>query len=83
MMKTDSHSIDFSTSTFRAVSHRNIHRKRKLRKSAISSLFANSANSHDIANKHIVGRDRVNVLTKPGNYYISLAFFYQHYFGSF
>ena len=34
---TNSNSIDSSTSTFLVVSHRNIHRKRKLRKSVISS----------------------------------------------
>ena len=62
---TNSHSIDSSTSTIRVVSHRNIHRKRKLRKSVISSSFVNSANSHDIANKFIVGRDRINVLANP------------------
>ena len=62
---TNSHSIDSSTSTIRVVSHRNIHRKRKLRKSVISSSFVNSANNHDIANKFIVGRDRINVLANP------------------
>ena len=55
---TNSHSFDSSTSTFRVVSHRNIHRKRKLRRRVISSLFVNSANSHDIASKLIAGRDR-------------------------
>ena len=72
---TNSYSIDSITSTLRVVNHRNIHRKRKLRKSVINSSFVNSANSHDIANKIIVGRDRVNVLTKLGNYYIYLVFF--------
>ena len=33
---SNSHSVDSSTSSFRVVSHRNIHRKRKLRKSVIS-----------------------------------------------
>ena len=80
---TNSHYIDSSTSTFRVVSHRNIHRKRKLRKSVISSSFVNSANSHDIANKLIMGRHRVNVLTKPGNYYISSVFFLSALFWEF
>ena len=39
---TDSHSIHSSTSTFRVVSHRNINRKRKLRKIVISSSFVSS-----------------------------------------
>ena len=59
---------------FHVVSHRSIHRKRKLHESVISSLFANNTKSH-IANKHIMSRDRINVLTKPGNYYIFSAFF--------
>ena len=80
---TNSHSIDSSTSTFHAVSHCNIHRKRKLLKSVISSSFVNSANGYDTANKLIVGRDRVNVLTKPGNYYISLVFFLSALFWEF
>ena len=50
--------------------------------SVTSSSFFNSANSHDIASKLIVGRDRINVLTKPGDYYLQY-FFSQHYFGSF
>ena len=69
---TDSYSIDSSTSTFRVVSYRNIHRKLKLHKSPSS---VNSANSHDITNKFIVDRDRIDVLPKPGNYYISSVFF--------
>ena len=76
-----SHSIDSSTSLFRVVSHRNIHRK--LRESLISSSFVNSANSHDIANKLIVGRDRINVSTKPGNYYISSVSFLSALFWEF
>ena len=60
---TNSHSINSSISKFRVVSHRNIHRKPKLRKSLIGSAFVNSPNSHDIANKRIVGRDGINVLT--------------------
>ena len=46
-----------------SLSHRNIHCKRKLRKSVISSSFFNSANSHDIASKLIMDRDKSNVLT--------------------
>ena len=80
---TNSHSFDSSTSTFRVASHRDIHRKRKLRKSVISSSFFNSANSHDIANKHIVGRNRINALTKPGNYYLSSIFFLSALFWEF
>ena len=57
-----SHSIGSSTSTFRIVSRRNIHCELKLRKSVISSLFVNSANSHDIANNPFVVIDRINVL---------------------
>ena len=72
---TYSHSIDFSTSTFRVVSHRNIHGKRNLCESVIGSSFLNNANNHDIANKLIVGRDSISVLTKPGNYHISSVFF--------
>ena len=59
---------------FHVVSHRNIHRKRKLHESVISSLFVNNTKSH-IAKKHIMSRDRINVLTKPGNYYIFSALF--------
>ena len=62
---TNSHSVDSSTFTFRVVNHGNIHRKRKLRKSAKGSSFANSTKSHDIANKLVVGRDKTNVLTEP------------------
>ena len=80
---TNSHSFDSSTSTFRVVSHRNVHRKRKLCKNVISSSFVNSANSHDIANKLIVGRDRINALTKPGNHYISSTFFLSALFWEF
>ena len=49
----------------------------------MSLSFVNSANSHDIANKLIVGRDRVNVLTKPGNYYIALVLFLSALFWEF
>ena len=56
---TNSHFIDPSTSTFFVVSHCNIHRKRWLRKSLISSLCVNSANSNDIFDKFIVGRDKL------------------------
>ena len=70
----NSHSVDFSTSFFRVVSH-NIPRKRKSSKSLISYFFVNSVNDHDIADKFIVGRDIINVLTKPGSCYISSAFF--------
>ena len=72
---THLYSIDFSTSRFVVVGHRNIRLKHKLRKSVTSSSFVNSANSHDIANKRIVGRYRINVLTEPGNYYISSCVF--------
>ena len=75
---TNSHSIDSGV-----VSHCNIHRKRKLHESVISSSLVNSADSHDIASKLIVGRDIINVSTKPGNYYMSSVFFYRYYFGSF
>ena len=68
----NSHSVDSSTSSFCVVSHRNIHRKRKLRK---SSSFVQSAKNDDISNKFIVDRDKINVLRKPGNYYISSVFF--------
>ena len=72
---TNSHSIDSSTSTFRVVSHCNNHLKHKLCESVISLSFVNSAISHDIANTLIVGRDRINVSTKPENYYIFSVFF--------
>ena len=72
---TNSHSFDSSTFALRVVSYRNIHRKRKLHKTVINSSFFNSANSHYIASKPIAGRDRINVLNKPGNYYISSIFF--------
>ena len=52
-----------------------------MRKSVISSSFVKSANNDDISNKFIVGRD--NVLTKPGNYCISSAFFLSALFGEF
>ena len=45
---THSDSLDFSTSTFRVVSHRDIRRKRKLRTNVINSSLVNSTNSHDI-----------------------------------
>ena len=70
----NSHSVDSSTSPFHVVSHHNIHRKCKLRESVIISSFVNSANSHYIANKLVVGRDK-NVSTNPGDYYISSGFF--------
>ena len=76
---SSSHSVDFSTSSF-CVSHRNIHCKRKLRK---SSSFVKSANNDDIPNKFIVGRDKINVLSKPGNYFISLVFFLPALFWEF
>ena len=72
---THSHSIDSSMSTFRVVFRRNIHRKRKLRKSVISSSFVNNASSYDIANKFVMGRCRINVLSKSENYSISSVFF--------
>ena len=80
---SNSHSVDSSTSSFRVVSHRNIHRKRKLRKSVISYSFVKSANNDDIFNKFIVGRDKINVLTKPGNFYISSVFFLSALFWEF
>ena len=80
---TNSYSLDSSTSMFRVVSHRNIHRKCKLRKTVINSSFFNSANSHDIASKFIVGRDRINILAKPGVIIYLQYFLYQYYFGSF
>ena len=55
----------------------------KLRKSVISSSFVNSANSQYIASKLFVGRDRINDLTKPGNYYISSIFFLSALFWEF
>ena len=51
--------------------------------SVTSSSFFNSANSHDIASKLIVGRDRINVLTKPGNYHLSSIFFLSALFWEF
>ena len=72
---TNLHSFDSSASTFDVVSHLNIHRKRKLRKVVVSLSFVNSGNSYDIARKRIVMRDRLNVFTKPGNYYIPSIFF--------
>ena len=80
---THSHSIDSSTSTFRVVSYHNIRRKRKLRTNLIGSSFVNSANSHGIAHKLIVGRERINVLTKPKNSYISSVFFLSALFWEF
>ena len=65
---SNSHSVDSSTSSFHVVIHCNIHRKRKLCK---SSSFVESANNDDISNKFIVGRDKIYVLSNPGNYYIS------------
>ena len=65
---SNSHSVDSSTSSFHVVIHRNIHRKRKLCK---SSSFVESANNDDISYKFIVGRDKIYVLSNPGNYYIS------------
>ena len=76
---SSSHSVDFSTSSF-CVSHLNIYCKRKLRK---SSSFVKSANNDDISNKFIVGRDKINVLSKPGNYFISLVFFLPALFWEF
>ena len=57
--------------------------KRKLHKSVISSSFFNSTNSHDIASKLVESRDRINVLTKPGNYYISSILFLSALFWEF
>ena len=80
---SNSHSVDSSTSWSHVVSHRNIRRKRKLRKSVISSSFVKSANNHNISNKFIVGRDKINVLTKPRNYYVSSIFFLSALFWEF
>ena len=80
---SNSHSVDSSTSWSRVVSHRNIRRKRKLRKSVISSSFVKSANNDDISNKFIVGRDKINVLTKPRNDYVSSIFFLSALFWEF
>ena len=80
---TNSHSVDSSASLFRVVNHCNIHRKRKLRKSVINSSFVNRANNNGISNKFIAGRDKINVLTKPGNYYISSVFFLSALFWEF
>ena len=71
---TNSHFIDSSKSLFGVVNHRNIHSKRKLRKSVINSWFTNNANNNDVANKVVVSRDRITVLTKPANYYIFSLF---------
>ena len=80
---SDSHSVDSSTSSFRVVTHRNIYRKRKLRKSIIPSSFVNSGNNDDISKKFYVDRDKINVLTKAGNYYISSVFFLSVLFWEF
>ena len=69
--------------SFLVASHLNIHRERKWRESVLSSSFVNSINSHDTANKVIVGRNRIYVLTKPGNYYISSIFFLSALFWEF
>ena len=58
----NSNSVDSSISSFRIVSHRNIHFKRKLSKSVISSSFVKSANNDDISNKFIVGRVKMKML---------------------
>ena len=71
---TNSHFIDSSKSLFGVVNHRNIHSKLKLRKSVINSWFTNNANNNDVANKVVVSRDRITVLTKPANYYIFSLF---------
>ena len=52
------------------VSCSDLHRKRKLDKNVVSSLFASTTNNHGIANKRIIDRDRIKVLTKPGSYCI-------------
>ena len=52
------------------VSCSDLHRKRKLDKNVVSSLFASTTYDHGIANKRIIDRDRIKVLTKPGSYYI-------------
>ena len=81
---TSSNSLDSSTSRFCVVSHRNIHRKRKhCVKRVIRSSLVNSTNSHDITSKLIVGRDNINVITKPGNYYISSILFIRIILGVF
>ena len=46
-------------------------------------MFFNSSNSHDIASKLIVARDRINVLTMPRNYYLSSIFFLSAIFWEF
>ena len=71
---TYSHSIDCNTFSFRVVIHRNVQHKRKLRKNVTSLSFVNSAKNHDITNKLIEGRDKINVLIKPRNYYIPSVF---------
>ena len=70
---------------FRVVSHLNIHYniQRKLHKCVTSSSFVKSANNGNVSNKIIVGRDKINVLTKSGNYYISLVFFLSALFWEF
>ena len=78
---SNSHSVDSSTSSFGVVSQRNFHGKRKLCKSVISSSFVKSANNDNIS-KFIVCRDKINVLTKPGNYYIYSVFFLSSFIGS-
>ena len=59
-----------------------IHYKRKLGKNEISLPFVKSANSHDIANKSIVCRDRINVFLNLEIMYLQY-FLSQHYFVSF
>ena len=56
---TNSHFIDSSKSLFGVVNHRNIHSKRKLRKSVINSWFTNNANNNDVANKVVVSREEL------------------------
>ena len=57
--------VNSGTSSFGVVSHRNIHDKRKLRK---SPSFVKSAYNDDISNKFIVGRNKINVSSKTGTY---------------
>ena len=69
------HTVGPSTSSFRAVTHRNTHLKRKLHKSVIGPSLVKSGNNDDISNNFIVGKNNINILIKPGNNYISSVFF--------
>ena len=77
---SNSRSVVSSTTSFGVVSHRSFHRKRKLCKSVISSSFVRSTNN-DTSKKFIVCRDKINILTKPGNYYISSVVFLSSFIG--